>query len=99
MAVTHCSDNCLNETSHLETARGSPDVRKFEACYRWAIDTKEDLAFTVILQGLPMSAEQAVSKPYLTGLRARHLAGQDLHPVRSLRQKGLRVWAQAYPLH
>ncbi len=65
IAVTHCSDNCLNETSYLETARGSPDVRKFEACYRWAIDTKEDLAFTVILQGLPMSAEQAVSKPYL----------------------------------
>jgi hypothetical protein len=65
IAVSHCSDNCLNETSYLETARGPSEAHRFEACYRWAVDTKEDLAFTVILQGLPMSAEQARSKPYM----------------------------------
>jgi hypothetical protein len=65
IAVPHCSADCLNETSYLETARGPSEAHRFEACYRWAVDTKEDLAFTVILQGLPMSAEQARSKPYL----------------------------------
>jgi hypothetical protein len=65
VGVAHCSDNCLNETSYLETARGQPEGHRYEACYRWAVDTKEDQAFTIILQGLPMSAEQARSKPYL----------------------------------
>jgi hypothetical protein len=65
VAVSHCSDNCLNETSYLEAARGPTEANKLEACFRWAVDTKEDLSSTVILQGMPMSAEHANSKPYL----------------------------------
>ena len=65
IAVSHCSDNCLNETSYLEAARGPTEASKLDACFRWAVDTKEDLSSSIILQGLPMSAEHANSKPYL----------------------------------
>jgi hypothetical protein len=34
VAVSHCSDNCLNETSYLEAARGPTEASKLEACFR-----------------------------------------------------------------
>jgi hypothetical protein len=53
----------LDETEFRRLLQGHKD--ETQACFRWNINTHNDLTFSLDLQGLPMSASAALAKPAL----------------------------------
>jgi hypothetical protein len=73
ISVGHTQDQHMNDITYQHAIKdGRTAAGKRGACVRWIINTKDDCTctFSLDLQGLPMTASSAISKPSLASEEA-----------------------------